>query len=73
MSVDSSIYYCVVINELFSAMDKTLKLTLIFTENSCEKNLIQYGDNHGFIPDKINLLLSVLLIIYTRASNTFKQ
>ena len=50
-------YRCVLINELFSAMDKTLKLTL---ENSCEINLIQYGDSHGFIlSEEIILLLSV--------------
>ena len=41
-------YHCVLINELLSAMDKTLKLTL-YIENSCEINLVQYGDSHGFI------------------------
>ena len=35
--IDISMYRCVLINELLSAMDKTLKLT--FTENSCEKTL----------------------------------
>ena len=40
-------YHCVLINELFSAMDKTLKL--YFIENDCEINLVQYGDSHGFI------------------------
>ena len=52
-------YHSVLINELFSLMNKTLKLTLIFTESSCEKNSVQYGDSHGFIPEKIILLLSV--------------
>ena len=45
--IDISMYRCVLINELLSAMDKTLKLT--FTENSCEKNLVQYSNSHGFI------------------------
>ena len=44
-------------NELFSAI---LKLgNLYYTENSCEKTLVQYGDNHGFIPEESILLLSV--------------
>ena len=50
-------YRCVLINELFSAMDKTLKLT--FSKKSCEIHLVQYGNSHGFIPEEIILLLSV--------------
>ena len=39
--INISMYRCVLINELFSAKDKT--------ENGCEINLTQYGDSHGFI------------------------
>ena len=42
--IDISMYRCVLINELFSAMDKTLNL--IFYR---KQNLVQYGDGHGFI------------------------
>ena len=56
--IDILMYRCVLINELFSAMDKTLEIDN-FTENSCEKNFVQYSDSHGFIPEEIILLLSV--------------
>ena len=45
--INISMYHCVLINELFSAMDITLKL--YFIENSYEINLVQYGDSQGFI------------------------
>ena len=38
--------------------------------------LVQYGGSHGFIPEEIILLLSLAnndIILYARASNTFKQ
>ena len=54
MSINSLIYHCVLINELFSAMDKTLKLTFY----NCEKNLVQNGDNYGFTTEEIILSLS---------------
>ena len=45
--INKLMYCCVLINKLFSAMDKTLKSTLY--KNSCKINLVQYGDSHGFI------------------------
>ena len=45
--INISMYRCVLINELFSAMDKNLKLTLY--RKWCEINLAQYDDSHGFI------------------------
>ena len=51
------VYRCVLINELFSAMDKT---EIDILQKTVErKNLVQYGDGHGFIPEEIILLLSV--------------
>ena len=56
--INISMYRFVLINELFSTMDKTLKLTLY--RKCCEINLVQYGDSHGFIlSEEIILLLSV--------------
>ena len=46
--------FAICVENVLSAMDKTLKLTFY----SCEKNLVQYGDGHGFIATFI-LLLSV--------------
>ena len=57
--IDISVHYCIWINELFIAIDKTLKLTFYSVKSSCEKNLVQYGDSYGFIHEEIILLLSV--------------
>ena len=57
MSIDVLMYRYVLINELFSAMDKT---EIDILQKTVErKNLVQYDDGHGFIPEEIILLLSV--------------
>ena len=76
MSINTSIYRCITVYWSMNCFLPWIKLwNWHFIENGCEINLVQYGDSHGFIAIWENYLIafSKLVIIYARASNTFKQ
>ena len=76
VSIDTSIYWCIAVYWSMNCFLQWIKLwNWHFIENGCEINLVQYGDSHGFIAIWGNYLIafSKLIIIYARASNTFKQ